>query len=373
MAMGENGRSLVMIVDDSATTVDILVESLADDYEVMAALDGATALEDIHAHLPDLILLDILMPGLDGYGVCRLLKDNPKTSGIPVIFVTALADDVDETRGFELGAVDYITKPISPPVVRARVKTHLALRQAQTTLEAQNAELLDSVRLREEVDRIMRHDLKGPLTSIISLSELMGNEPDLPEEHRQQLLAIEEAGWRMLHMINLSLDLFKMERGIYELRPEPVDLIRIAQKVANEIRGLTQARRLELFFARGGKPVQPGEKYLVLGDELLCYTMLANLLKNALEASPKGGTITIDFEDGPCPGLNIHNNGEVPVEVRERFFEKYATAGKSGGTGLGTYSAKMMAEIQGGCILMKTGTEEGTTISVRLPGPSDKQ
>lgn len=125
----------ILVVDDVETNVDILVAILSDDYDISVALDGPSALEYVAEETPDLILLDIMMPGIDGYEVCRQLKANISTRNIPVIFVTAMGEVEDEAKGFELGAVDYITKPVSPPIVRARVRTHLALYDQNRELE----------------------------------------------------------------------------------------------------------------------------------------------------------------------------------------------------------------------------------------------
>ncbi len=126
---------LVMIVDDTEENIDILVEALADSYDISVAIDGETALEDIEKNIPDIILLDIMMPGIDGYEVCRQLKDNDKTKNIPVIFLTAMTGSRDEELGLKLGAVDYITKPFHPALVNARVKNQLELKLHRDNLE----------------------------------------------------------------------------------------------------------------------------------------------------------------------------------------------------------------------------------------------
>ncbi|WP_028765645.1 response regulator [Shewanella fidelis] len=128
-------KATVLVVDDTPENIDILVGILAQDYKVKVAIDGPRALALAAKTVPDLILLDVMMPGMNGYEVCKRLKQDPLTSHIPVIFVTALTDVADETQGFELGAVDYITKPVSAPVVKARVKTHLALYDQKRLLE----------------------------------------------------------------------------------------------------------------------------------------------------------------------------------------------------------------------------------------------
>lgn len=133
--MKELSDCTVLVVDDNETNVDILVDTLGEIYDVAVAMDGPSALEAVEENPPDLILLDIMMPGMDGYEVCQRLKANQKTRKIPVIFVTAKVQVTDEIKGFAAGAVDYITKPISPPVVKARVETHLKLRNSERHLK----------------------------------------------------------------------------------------------------------------------------------------------------------------------------------------------------------------------------------------------
>lgn len=127
MTQAPDQRPRLLLVDDEPTNLQVLRHVLQADYRLLFATDGARALQVAREQLPQLILLDIMMPGMDGYAVCRALKADPATAGIPVIFVTALNDSQDETAGFNAGAVDYITKPVSPPVVRARVRNHLSL------------------------------------------------------------------------------------------------------------------------------------------------------------------------------------------------------------------------------------------------------
>ena len=127
---------IVLIVDDTETNIDMLVHTLGDQYDVRVAIDGESALEDIEEEKPDLILLDIMMPGMDGYQVCEILKSNPDTRHIPIIFLTALSDEQNEARGLELGAVDYVTKPFSPDLVKARVRNQLELKKYRDHLEA---------------------------------------------------------------------------------------------------------------------------------------------------------------------------------------------------------------------------------------------
>ena len=139
-------KQRILIVDDERFNVNVLVDLLRDDYRMMVAKNGKQALKAIELQLPDMVLLDIMMPGMDGYEVCRRLKSDDRTRDIPVIFVSAMGQELDEQKGFELGAVDYITKPICPSIVLARVKTHLELRNAYKVIELQKN------RMQEELD-----------------------------------------------------------------------------------------------------------------------------------------------------------------------------------------------------------------------------
>nr|WP_227657596.1 two-component system response regulator [Candidatus Magnetaquicoccus inordinatus] len=146
--MTSENRPVILVVDDTKTNLDLLVHLLSDLYEISVALDGESALEIAMSDLPDLILLDIMMPKMDGYETCRRLKMRAETRDIPVIFVTARRETSDEAEGFALGAVDYITKPISPPLVKARIKTHLQLKQAHDHAKFENVRLEEKVRQR---------------------------------------------------------------------------------------------------------------------------------------------------------------------------------------------------------------------------------
>lgn len=143
--MRDLSKCTVMIVDDTESNIDILLETLGDAYNVSVAMNGPSALKIVETRPPDLILLDIMMPEMDGYEVCRRLKANPKTRSIPVIFATAMSDIEDEAKGLELGAVDYLTKPLSPIIVSARVRNHLELKLAKEELESQNEVLEQKV------------------------------------------------------------------------------------------------------------------------------------------------------------------------------------------------------------------------------------
>ncbi len=357
----------ILIVDDTKINIDILVNALGEDYDVSVAMDGESALEDVANSAPDLILLDIMMPGMDGYEVLGKLKADPAAKDIPVIFCTAMTQIEDEEKGLELGAVDYIRKPFSPPIVKARVKNHLDLKLAREKVKERNSILRENMRLREHVERITQHDLKTPLNAFINLPALMMEEGGLSENQVELLGMLKESAYRMLEMIDSSLNLYKMEIGAYLLCPAPVDLLKSISNILNETKGIVKKKKLDAQIWLGEKRAGDADKFFVDGEDLLCYSMLANLVKNAFEASPEGGTIRIAVDNvAGFPTVSIHNAGAIPADIRDRFLDKYATSGKKAGTGLGVYSAALIAKTLGGRIDFETSEEAGTTLTIRF-------
>ncbi len=224
-------------------------------------------------------------------------------------------------------------------------------------------------KLREDVERMTRHDLKSPLTAVLTLPQLLRRDGNLTERQADMLNLMQHAGYRMLHMINQSLDLYRMERRVYALSPTAVDLLPILDNIAGELHGVIEAHGLSLDILVRGEPRRPEDAFVVRGEEMLLYTMLSNLIKNALEASPDGGRVAIALAEGKTLDVAVSNAGTVPQAVRARFFDKYATAGKKDGTGLGTYGAKLIAETHGAKIHMTTAEERGTTVTVSFPKP----
>ncbi len=360
-------RKRILLVDDEPINITILRETL-EPYERMVALNGKQALKVTRSNNPpDLILLDIMMPGMDGYEVCRQLKADKKTRDIPIIFITAKSQVADETRGFEMGVVDYITKPVSPPVVAARVQTQLALRDAYQKLQAQNQMLIEAEEMRRDLERLSRHDLKGPLSGVLGFTDLLLTDDDLtPAESKKCLESINQSGHQLLDIINLSLNLGKIERGNYPFTPQKIDLLPTLRQIFDESQDIIKFKNIPPVIRIEGQVVTETDRFPIHEEKTLCYSLFSNLIHNALDASPKTRKITIDLSKDEMAMIRIHNFGAVPAKIRDTFFNKYVTANKPNGTGMGTYSAKLMAEIQQGTISMETSNEAGTTISVKL-------
>ena len=362
-----NERLFLLVVDDTPLNLSLVEALFQEEYRVMTATDGAQAVKICESEdPPHLVLLDIMMPNMDGYEVLRHLKANETTAQIPIIFMTSLTDAESIVKGLDAGAVDYILKPIVPSIMRARVKNFLRYHRGYEELRDTLDTMMDNAQLREDVEHIVRHDLKGPLSAIIGLVSQGRSEKNISMENAKM---IEESAYMMLHMISLSTDLYKMETGRFSLDAKPVDIERLTLKVAEEVRSAFAAKNLSIVSNMAASNGEPGPS--VSGDELLCYSLLHNLIKNAAEASPVNGAITFNKQDNDLVKITIHNDGAVPEPVRDRFFEKFVTMGKKGGTGLGTYSARLITEAQQGSIAMQTSDKDGTTIEISLPKWTD--
>jgi DNA-binding response OmpR family regulator len=374
-------QATLLVVDDIPDNIDVLVGLLQDEYKVRAARSGETALKMLattvkaNQPLPDLILLDVMMPEMDGFEVCRRLKATPELAAIPVIFLTAADDAQNVVNGFELGAVDYVTKPANPTVLKTRVRTHLTRTKAFEELKQQHAVLAENMRLREEVDHITRHDLKNPIGGIMNFSDLLLSDKNLGEDQRDMIATIGDSARMVLNMVNLSLDLVKIEQGTYELQAAPIDLVAIVRRALTDKAAEISAKKIEVHNTLRRPQADAAGKdtsFKVMGDELLCYSLFGNLVKNAVEAAPVGSTLSIVYQQDEVEAgygaVEIINGGVVPPPIREHFFDKFVTAGKQGGTGIGTYSARLLTEVQHGRIRMSTSDEKNaTTLAVSLP------
>ncbi len=236
-------------------------------------------------------------------------------------------------------------------------------RRAEQQLKQKNRSLEEMVRLREQVELMSRHELKNALNVIVNAPEVvLETEPGLSEFSRELLQGCKESGYTMLELVNRSLDIYKIETGSYELVREQVDLLAVLERIASE----------SALAGQGGVVVSARQRegVHVSGETLLCYSLFSNLIKNALEASASSGPVEVTVapsDDGAWQIVTISNRGCVPEAIRERFFDKFVTTGKRGGTGLGTYAARLCAEVQGGSVELDCSDAEWTRIVVRLP------
>ncbi|MFA7268580.1 MAG: response regulator [Sterolibacterium sp.] len=360
-------RPTILVVDDTPDNLHLLSQLFKDEYRVRLAHNGEKALSITGSdNPPDLVLLDIMMPDMDGFEVARRMREHPNSESTPVIFVTAMAGDDARMKGMELGAVDFVTKPIDPNVLKPRVRNFMRYVELHKQLQAEYDGMLDAARLREDVEHITRHDMKGPLAGIIGLVQSLAEDESMNRKQTQQLRMVEETALQVLNMINLSSELFKIETGRFKLDPKPVKISEVLGRIVDISRTTFAEKHLNMFVdTESGEEMSAPE---ALGDAMLCYSLFQNLIKNACEAAPENSKIVVKILNQSPLRIVIENQGAVPAEIRERFFDKFVTHGKQGGTGIGTYSARLLTEAQGGNIeLAVSDAANTTTITVTLP------
>ncbi len=224
--------------------------------------------------------------------------------------------------------------------------------------------------LKEEIDRITKHDLKNPLNGILGGTQLllMDAEETCTETQKEYIRLIDESGKRMLSMIDDSMGLYKMEKGVYEVQAEDVDLEELLKNIIEEHRSYIDGRNIEVNLERS--PASEEEQpFIARGEQLLCYSLFSNIVKNALDASKKNDTVRVSLElrEEGLVQISVWNREAIPEKIRPSFGQKYSTWGKARGTGLGVYSARLMTKTQGGLFSWDSSKDAGTTIRVSLP------
>jgi len=367
-------RPTLLVVDDVVTNIDMLLGTLSEDYVVRVATDGAEALDSVKKDRPDMILLDVMMPGLDGFEVCRRLKDDPTTRSIPVIFITALNETMDKVRGFSVGGVDYVTKPFQPEEVRARVDAHLEIRRQKLELRRQKCELQQSYdKLRElETQRdslvhMIVHDMRSPLFAILGNLEMAEMRP-LPEGTAICVGRAMSATYMLMEMISTLLDVSKMEAGQMTLEFSEVYMRDLVIETIRMLEPLQCQRTLTL--------TAPEEMEAITADTCLIRRILQNLISNALKFTDKDkGIITVCIEIAAKDKMRVlvvDNGLGIPLEYREKVFEKFCqvAAHKQGqcySTGLGLTFCKLAVEAHGGRIGLESEVGMGSTFWFELP------
>ncbi len=347
----------ILMVDDTPANLGVLVETLgAAGYRLMVAEDGEEALAQTEQTLPDLILLDVMMPGIDGFETCRRLKDREATRDVPVLFMTALGETADKVRAFAAGGVDYITKPIEHEEALARVRTHLALRRLQREREAQLA-------LKERFMRIAGHDLRSPLCLMMISCGVARREESLSEKVRLCLDNILESAVEMRRIIDTFLEL----RGAGETGRVDVRMLIAAVLRQHAL----AAEHKEIVLAADENE---GDA-LAAGDAGFLFQALTNLVSNALKFTPSGGRVSLRAQAaGQCVRVEVSDSGPgVPVAERERLFCERArlsprpTAGEAS-HGVGLAIVKQLIESQGGAVGAEFPTGGGSVFWFEVPG-----
>jgi two-component system, sensor histidine kinase and response regulator len=362
--------ALILAVDDQPENLMVFEADLEDaGYRVKLAENGPAALKKIDEQRPDLVLLDVSMPGLDGYEVCRRIRSREDTRDLPVIMVTGRDSVEDIVEGLDAGAYDYITKPIEPRILLARIRTQLRVKQLQDALKKSIQELEHLQQLRSDFVAMITHDMKAPLTSIVGLSGmLMEEEPGaLPtEEFRESLGNINTNGRKLTQLINDFLTFSRIEAGKLEFHFEPIDLNLCIMQAVSLFK--YQAEKKNIRIQYNPRSEAPD----ILGDDAQIERALGNLLSNAIKYSQAGQTVGVELTlIGDWLQVEIRDEGPgIEPDLLPRLFDRYfrvRSPKKTEGTGLGLSIVKSVADAHGGSVVVETAPGQGSLFVRRFP------
>ncbi|MFQ3670713.1 MAG: hybrid sensor histidine kinase/response regulator [Verrucomicrobiia bacterium] len=355
------GKATVLIVDDVPENLQVLAGHLVGGgHEVISATSGPRAFEILARRSVDLILLDIMMPGMDGFEVIRGLKANPKTEEIPVMFITARSDSEDVVAGLQLGAVDYITKPFRLLELLARVRTHLELKQMRDGLKRANDE-------KNRFIGMVSHDMRGFCGNVIAVSQLVRSAPG-PE----QVPWLEGLGIEAEHMLTLAENLLNadaLEAGQIRLESEPVEVGEACGFARQALEISARAKQIEV------KMEMPSGRVVVRADRIGLRQILTNYLSNAVKYSREGGTIRmlVRREEGKVVIEVVDEGPGLSPEAQGNLFQPYRRGevkarGQEHSAGLGLSLVRSLAEAMGGRVGCRSEVGKGSTFFVELPG-----
>jgi signal transduction histidine kinase len=341
----------ILIVDDTPANVLLLVRMLTErGYKARPVLSGKLAIEAARAELPDLILLDITMPDMNGYEVCEHLKADEALKDIPIIFISALHETIDKVKAFKLGGVDYVTKPFQFEEVFSRVQTHLQLRRLE--------------KLRDELTHMVVHDLRNPLTVIFGFLDLLEQEAEKLSNTTQTFIPLARlCAEELLNMIGSILDVSKLGAGEMKLKREPCDIATLVQGAMATSHPF--GKRTLTFDSADISAT-------VTADGGLIRRVLQNLLNNALKFSPAGGDVRIVVVPSTTEiRVAVSDDGPgIEPEYHKRIFERFGQVEDGAnalGTGLGLTFCKLAVEAHGGRIGVESEVGKGSTFWLALP------
>ncbi|MEI8078662.1 MAG: hybrid sensor histidine kinase/response regulator [bacterium] len=343
----------ILIVDDTPANVLLLVRMLAErGYHPRPVLSGKQALAAARAAPPDLILLDVTMPDMNGYEVCAQLKADAALKAIPVIFISALHETLDKVKAFQAGGVDYVTKPFQFEEVYARVKTHLHLRRLE--------------KLRDDLTHMVVHDLNNPLLVIFGLLNILETDEakNLSARVRKLVTLARLSAEELRTMTGSILDVSKLETGAMTLQSEPCDLATLIRVTVAATQPLPGHRTITVD--------APEAPLTVLADVTLMRRVLQNLLSNAVRYTPVGGEVrvVITLSDHEIRVAVSDAGSGIAPEDHQRIFEKFgqvAAPEQHQGTGLGLTFCKLAVEAHGGRIGVDSAIGHGSTFWLTLP------
>jgi two-component system, sensor histidine kinase and response regulator len=365
------GKIKVLAVDDIEENLE-LIESIlsSEEFEVILATNGLEALRKAEELKPDIILLDVNMPGMDGYEVCKRIKSKESTKDIPVIFLTAKAEIENIVEGFKIGGADYITKPFSIEEFLARVKVHSELAFARKNIIKQNLELIEYNNIKDKFISIIAHDLRGPIGSCNQMLKVIFEDIKMKTGIDEELVnitgEIEKSMENIYNLLENLLEWAMLQKKELSLSMETSDIREIILEAISNLKSMAENKRIKIN--------NKSREIYLLADRRMIVTVIRNLIANAIKFTESEGEVEIEtsVKNSKCE-ISIKDNG-IGIEEEKilRLFkinEKVTTLGtrEEKGTGLGLVLCKEFIEKNGGTIRVKSKVREGAKFIITLP------
>lgn len=370
--MSEPSIPTILVVDDTQQNVQVLTQMLrGKQYKVLAAFNGEDAIALLSRKAPDLILLDVMMPGMDGFETCREIRKEPAYDDIPIIFLSALSDVEAKVKALESGGVDYITKPFQQLEVLARIELHLRLRRLELERQENVARLEKMNKEKDEVLGIISHDMRNPIGGIIGISNFLRTDgPSDDKELIDMLTLIESSAERLLLLVNDLLDIALIEANSLQLTFTDTDMGAYCNDVIQLHRATAKSKGVRLDL------IERVEGIMAEVDVTKFSQIVGNLVSNAIKFTEEGGQVRVEI--GAVPNdpsqlqIQIIDSGMgIPKDLMPRLFEKFGaqrlgTKGEKG-TGLGMPLVKRYVDLHHGTVTVESMEKIGTTFTIRIP------
>ena len=364
--MIQDSIPLILTVDDEPANLTLIERLLGPGYHVMSVTNGQDAL-DMLAQAPfDVVLLDIMMPGMSGLETLQHIRENPNTAYLPVILVSALMDARDISRGLELGANDYITKPIDIRVTRARIQTQLRLKRLEDERMQTIDQLIAAQEMKDKLLRIASHDLKGPLTNMRMVASLLRASESVIPSGSALLEALDTSANTMQTVIEDFLDTAALQNGALKLSFDQVKVDRVVKNLVGQYSAHASRKHIALEVV--------GVDGVVCADASRFEQALGNLISNAIKYSPEDTIVHIWSEqyDGKLRICVADQGPGIPAQERDRLFTQFGklsprpTGGESS-TGLGLWIVKHLVTLQQGQVGVHNPPEGGSIFWIEMP------
>lgn len=361
----------VLVVDDNPKNVQIIALLLNElKYKIIIAVNGKSAVDLVERVHPDLILLDVMMPGMDGFEACQIIKSNSENENVPVIFLTALSEKVNIVKGFEVGGVDYITKPFNKEELISRIKTHLELKFARDKMQQMTNHLVELNSIKDKMFSVISHDLRSPLGSIKMTLDFLKNDSNQRytiEDFRNSVNTLAQTTDEVFGLLENLLGWAKSQSGNLTVVPEDIKLDELIESVYLLHKGSIQQKKLNFV-----NKIGPG--IIVHADLNMLKAILRNLVSNAIKYTPEGGVIQVDFNElnGYSQIIVTDNGVGIPVESISRLFDEKNTistygTNKESGSGLGLILCQSFIKSNNGRLLVESAEGKGSSFTIELP------